>query len=107
MEGCNAIDVLITRTDNSKLLPEFLSFFLNSDAGKQLVMKEQRGQVQKHLNVSQLSEAVVPIPPIELQQRFLANLDKIYSVFDKSSNAKYLINNLFHSLQNQAFNGTL
>lgn len=107
MEGCNAIDVLITRTDNSKLLPEFLSFFLNSNAGKQLVMKEQRGQVQKHLNVSQLSEAIIPIPPIDLQKNFLKNLGEIYGIIDKAFNAKNLTDNLFSSLQNQAFSGTL
>ncbi|WP_252060354.1 restriction endonuclease subunit S [Acinetobacter sp. AHP123] len=107
MEGCNAIDVLITRTDNSKLLPEFLSFFLNSDAGKQLVMKEQRGQVQKHLNVSQLADAIIPLPPIDLQKNFFVNLGEIYGIIDKAFNAKNLTDNLFSSLQNQAFNGTL
>nr|WP_263576521.1 restriction endonuclease subunit S [Acinetobacter pseudolwoffii] len=107
MEGCNAIDVLITRTDNTKLLPEFLSFFLNSDAGKKLVMKEQRGQVQKHLNVSQLAEAVIPLPPIELQKKFLRNLGEIYSIINSSADALHLINNLFISLQKQAFSGNL
>ena len=70
-------------------------------------MKEQRGQVQKHLNVSQLAEAVIPLPPIELQKKFLRNLGEIYSIINSSADALHLTNNLFISVQKQAFSGNL
>lgn len=107
LDGANAIDVLIARTDDSLLLPEFLAYFMNSVAGKKLVLKEQRGQVQKHLNVKQLSEAEIPLPPLDEQKRFLAfarcvgDLEKRLTAGSKHFEA------LFSGIQSRAFAGTL
>lgn len=107
LDGANAIDVLIARTKKDRMLPEFLARFLNSSAGRALVLAEQRGQVQKHLNVKQLSEAEIPLPPIAMQNQFLqtagsfeALLGKMRGGFDKSDA-------LFASIQRRAFTGTL
>lgn len=107
LEGANAIDVLIVRTKDSLLVPLFLSFFLNSHAGKQLVMKEQRGQVQKHLNVTQLSEAYLPTPPVDKQNLFLQKINIIEKQKQAMQAQLEMQETLFKALQQQAFSGQL
>lgn len=107
LEGINAIDVLIVRTKESVLTPLFLSFFLNSNAGKQLVMKEQRGQVQKHLNVTQLAEAYLPTPPVSLQDTFLQKINFIEKQKQAMQAQLETQETLFKALQQQAFSGQL
>ncbi|MGA0587735.1 restriction endonuclease subunit S [Dyella sp. KRB-257] len=107
LDGANAIDVLITRTDDSLLLPEFLAYFLNSAAGKKLVLKEQRGQVQKHLNVKQLSEAEIPLPPLDEQKRFLAFARCVGDLEKRLTAGSTHFEALFSGIQSRAFAGTL
>ncbi len=107
LDGANAIDVLIARTNKEKMLPLFLSYFVNSQAGKQLVLAEQRGQVQKHLNVKQLSEAEIPLPPLDLQNRFAQIAEKIETQKQTMQRAAEKAETLFASLQHHAFSGKL
>lgn len=107
LDGANAIDVLIVRTNKEKMLPLFLSHFVNSQAGKQLVLAEQRGQVQKHLNVKQLSEAEIPLPPLDLQNRFAQIAEKIETQKQTMQRAAEKTETLFASLQQRAFSGKL
>ena len=107
LDGANAIDVLIARTDNRLMLPEFLAHFLNSPAGKRLVLAEQRGQVQKHLNVKQLAEAEVPLPPIALQREFLQAANSIEALRGQMGGSLSMADALLESIQRRAFAGSL
>jgi len=106
-DGANAIDVLIARTNKARMLPEFLAHFLNSPAGKQLVLAEQRGQVQKHLNVKQLAEAEVPLPPVAVQETFLRAASSIERIRGRMMCSFDIADNLFESVQRRAFAGDL
>lgn len=106
-DGANAIDVLIVRTKLSVLLPEFLAHFLNSSAGKKLVLAEQRGQVQKHLNVKQLAEAEIPLPPLSEQKKFLTFATALSSLETKLKKASDELEAAFFGIQSRAFAGDL
>ena len=75
-DGVNSIDILILTPDSRQITSEYLCAFLNSPGGTQIVQKESRGQVQKHLNVKSLSKSKIPIPSIETQNKFKASLYK-------------------------------
>lgn len=107
LDGANAIDILIARTQPTLLLPEFLAHFLNSSAGKRLVLTEQRGQVQKHLNVKQLAEAQIPLPPIPEQKKFVAFATALACMERKMQKASSLKRATFAALQLHAFAGSL
>ena len=49
----------------------------------------------------------IPVPPMELQQKFQANYENIKSQIENLKKQLSYFNVLFKSLQNQAFNGTL
>ncbi|NOI35177.1 hypothetical protein F0250_14585 [Vibrio cyclitrophicus] len=106
-DNCNCIDVLIARPDASVLESQYLSFFLNSEGGRKLVLKEERGQVQKHLNVKVLNEALIPYPPIEKQRQFI----DVYNILLEEMNNTLLLSEyqdaLFNALMQKAFNGEL
>ena len=105
LNGINAIDVLIIRPKSEIISPDFLAFFLNSSAGKKLVMSEERGQIQKHLNVGSLNLAMIPVPPIEIQNKFV---DIMYKVRNMSGDNKLTeCNSFFNALSQQAFAGKL
>lgn len=106
-DGCNCIDVLIVRPDTSVLDPQYLSFFLNSEGGKKLVLREERGQVQKHLNVKALNEAIIPTPPIEKQREFLGRYTLILKQLAVVQSKKSQTDQLFQSLSTSAFKGDL
>ena len=105
LDGVNAIDVLILRPNQSIINSEYLAYFFNSGAAKQIVLSEQRGQIQKHLNVGSLNSAMIPVPPIQLQNKFVSILEKVRSNFyvqEKGFNTE-----LFRSLSQKAFAGEL
>jgi type I restriction enzyme S subunit len=105
LNGINAIDVLIVRPDFGVMNSDYLAYFFNSGAGKQIVMSEGRGQIQQHLNVGSLNSAEIPIPPIELQNEF-ANLLIIVRKRYSYGNGE-LYSDLFDSLSQKAFAGQL
>ncbi len=105
LNGINAIDVLILRTNVDYFEPHYLAYFLNSSAGKQIVMAEERGQIQKHLNVGSLNNAEIPVPPLHLQKKFVKILKGTREKFAKEISGNY--SSLFHSLSQKAFAGEL
>lgn len=107
LDGVNAIDLLIATPNRAKVLPDFLCFFLNSDAGRRLVLGAQRGQVQKHLNVGALSAAEILIPSLRRQETFAAAIKAIESLKAKHRASLAHLDALFASLQHRAFHGEL
>ncbi|MEM5492466.1 restriction endonuclease subunit S [Hoeflea sp. AS16] len=107
LDGSNAIDVLIVTPDFSKIDPQFFSTFINSPVGKQIVLSEQRGQIQQHLNVGSLKKAAIPLPPLVNQQHFTAAWRKLRTNLAMSTNHRDNLEFLFASLQHRAFSGQL
>ncbi len=107
LHGSNAIDVLIVSPDPEKLDSQFLSTFINSPIGKQIVLSEQRGQIQQHLNVGALKKAFVPLPTLTEQQRFASLWKKLRASLITSELHLRNLESLFTSLQHRAFTGQL
>ncbi len=107
LDGINAIDILIATPSMDLVDSTFLCVFFNSAGGRDLVLSEQRGQIQKHLNVGSLGKAEIPCPPLELQRRFsgyIAAVERLKVSFDAML-AEH--DALFASLQHLAFRGEL
>jgi type I restriction enzyme S subunit len=107
LDGVNAIDLLIA-TPLPKLIDvTFLCEFFNSAGGRDLVLSRQRGQVQKHLNVGSLNEAVIPLPPIELQREFASRVMAVEKLKTAQRASLAELDALFATLQHRAFRGEL
>lgn len=64
--------------------PEFLTRFLSMDEGQRLVQKSQYGQIKPGLNFDQIRRFKVPLPPVELQNRFVAITNRVSARLMKS-----------------------
>lgn len=104
-DGVNAIDILIATPMKNKILPDYFAFFMNSVGGKNIVVSEQRGQVQQHFNVGSLNGAEIPVPPLELQNKFSNILNTIKNQYFCKDIEEF--SHIFNSLSQKAFSGQL
>lgn len=107
LDGVNAIDVLIATPLAEFVDSKFVCEFFNSKGGHDIVLSNQRGQVQKHLNVGSLNVAKIPLPPLPLQLEFARRVTAVekLKVAHRASLAE--TDALFASLQHRAFRGEL
>ncbi|MFS8173560.1 restriction endonuclease subunit S [Vreelandella titanicae] len=75
-EGCNCIDVVITRP-SSEMDSNFFCLWVNSDHGKGQVLKAQGGLAQQHFNVGDMKNLLVPVPPLEEQRGIFRAVDAV------------------------------
>lgn len=75
-EGCNCIDVVITRP-SERMNSDFFSLWVNSDNGKGQVLKAQGGLAQQHFNVGDMKNLLVAVPPLEEQKSIFNIVDSV------------------------------
>jgi type I restriction enzyme, S subunit len=75
-EGCNCIDVVITRP-SAEMDSDFLCLWVNSDHGKGQVLKAQGGLAQQHFNVGDMKNLLVPVPPLEEQRGIFRAVESV------------------------------
>lgn len=107
LDGVNAIDLLIATPAPQLADSTFLCHFFNSAGGRDLVLSRQRGQVQKHLNVGSLNEAIVPLPAIDLQRDFGRRVGAVEKLTATYRASLMELDSIFASLQHRAFRGAL
>lgn len=94
--------------DTEKLNPYFLLFFLKQQfVLNQIANKRKDAVNQSSINQQDVKSLVINVPPIEKQlifANFFENIEKSKNLFYKQSIS---FDNLFKSLQNKAFSGTL
>lgn len=80
LEGCYLFASYLVRikTNKAVLLPEFLNYHLNSDAGQAAVRAYATpGVSQTNISAGNLKKVRVPVPPIAEQTKIVRELDKI------------------------------
>ena len=91
--------------DKNKIRPEFLSAVIASQRGKRYFLKVGKQTTGiATINKSVLSEFNPFIPPIEIQDEFIASVNKANRIKQLFSKGEF---NLFNSLSQKAFSGEL
>ena len=71
------------KLDNKKLNGGFLTYYLSSSAGKKELTKNAKQAVnQASINQTDVGNAIVPMPPVEIQKRLLTYIESRLSVCD-------------------------
>lgn len=78
---CLGQRMMLLRT-NEKMLGQFLMHYLNSPKVTSYVNTKVGGSASPHINVGDIKEFVVPIPPISEQQKILEQIESRMSVCD-------------------------
>lgn len=93
--------------DPERVDREYLAEYLKGEACQRYFEAETRAVAQPTLNIKQLNEMPLRLPPKEVQKDFsraATNLDKTLVL---ASDALHRLDTLFASLQHRAFNGQL
>lgn len=96
------------RADRRRALPEYISRLLNSDGGRQQLIGA--GRTTSGLNTistRKVKEVRIPLPPIELQQKFFEVVRAQLAITGKLSAQLELSKGLISSLSHRAFRGEL
>lgn len=68
------------RADESKIIPDYLNFYLNSDLGqRRLLAYATPGVSQTNISAGNLRRVLVPIPPLEEQKEIVRILNEVES----------------------------
>ena len=95
------------KPDFDKINPKFLEKMLSSYGVRRQADRLVRGVAQKTLNLKDLKEIIVFNIPLVEQNHFVQKCEVIESLKIKSKRALNQADDLFKSLQNQAFSGNL
>ena len=77
--GANCVDLVISRPIANIVASDYLACWINSDGGKNQVLKMQGGLAQQHFNVGDMKSLKVAVPPLTEQKeitRVLSTIDR-------------------------------
>ena len=107
LEGAYNV-ALMKAEPKAELDNDFLFYLLGAESIQQLVIaNSQRSAGQTGVNLEFLNNLVIGVPPLEIQKVWAKIALKIEEQKQNLYNQLDMQNQLFSSLQNQAFNGTL
>jgi len=75
LRGAFAAYDLIVNVDTSKALAEFISAFFYTGFGSAQIDSVKNRAAQPHINAEELKALEIPLPPIDVQRRLVAELD--------------------------------
>ena len=76
LDGCNCIDLIIARPDE-RIIPSYLSRYINSTGGRRKITQGTAGTAQLHFNISQMKKMPIPLVSIDRQNEIVNILNAI------------------------------
>jgi len=70
-------NLALIKFKNSQIINTFLKFLLLSDYFNLIISQKNKGGTQKFLSLSDIRNFLIPVPPIELQNKFAERIEKI------------------------------
>jgi type I restriction enzyme S subunit len=74
LAGSNCHALIISRFDQGRVSPAFISYYLNSKPGRSRLRLIETGTTMKHLNVGDVLQFRVPLPPTKDEQQAIAEV---------------------------------
>jgi len=98
-------DSIVGFNPNDKVKTEYIQYWLSF---LQKTLEDNAPEsAQKNINLQILTNLKIPCPPIELQQKFAANVKQVEALKEHQKQSKEQIDNLFNALMQKAFKGEL
>jgi len=95
------------RVEKKLICPEYLQEYLYWMSLLGGLIKASSEVTFSHLTAEKIKTLQVPVPPIELQKKFIGKYNKILAIRNKLNNLLDQNNNLFQSVVQRAFKGEL
>ena len=100
-------NVALFKPDPTRILSKYLVWLLNYPTFKLHVLSQSRGGAQNFLHLDFLRKLRVPIPRLELQEKFQVSVEIVEKMIQRQQTSTAEIEELFHSLMHKAFRGEL
>jgi len=84
--------------DDSRALPKYVAYFLQSGIGQRAILADFRGATVGGISRGFADRALVPLPPLDEQRRIAAMLDKAEELRTKRRAAIALLDQLPHAI---------
>jgi restriction endonuclease S subunit len=94
--------ILHLTVKNSKVLPEYLTLALNSEAVKMQAERDAGGSIILHWRMEEIENVVVPVVPYEIQQQIAELIEKSFYLCEES---KQLLNEAKDMVEKEIENG--
>jgi len=109
VDGCiHQNHVFRVRPDQSRILPEFLAAILRTSYAKAYFLRAaKRTSNLASINSSQVKHFCFPLPPMEMQRRFLLRVEQWDKAVNQATAALHLSEHMFTILLSRAFTGGL
>lgn len=108
---CNCHALIILDINNNVISSEFLSLYLRSNIGKELMLQTKTGALLPHLNSTQIGFTKALLPPFQEQQSIVAHIEeettKIDTQISKANRHIELLEELKQSIITEAVTGKI
>ena len=101
------VSLCLIKPNNEMILSKYLECFLNTPIALNQALKHSKTGTITNLHLNQLEKITVPVPPLELQQKFVKITKDIENLQKRQSESRNTISTFFDSLTQNAFNGEL
>lgn len=107
LKGFNTVRAVARIRCGEELNRLFLAFYLSTSFSQSFFSRETRTVSQPTLNIRQIEETQIYLPPLNEQRQFAALVEKVESLRAKLRESEKELENLFQSLMQRAFKGEL
>lgn len=83
IDGCIHDGWLVLTDKNNIFLKDYLFYVLSSDLVYKQFCDKASGAVVNNLNIDKVKETVIPLPPIEEQQRIVDKIEELFAKLDE------------------------
>lgn len=87
--------------------PYYLSTFFASQYGRKLIEQKTKGATMTTINQPELLSIKIPVPPIDLQNKFESKIKKFFPINNKQPILSENINTLYDSVMTSLYNGKI
>jgi len=107
LSGANISRGIAIIAPNNRIIVEYLLFLFKNERFSQKMLNASKGIALKQLNLEDLKELQIPVPPIEVQNKFKRFFEGYNQITDSITKSHYETDMLFNSIVNRAFSGEL
>jgi type I restriction enzyme S subunit len=93
------------RANESKILPEFLFTFVQSNYFMNHLVENQTGANYPAVSDGTILDSPIPVPPLPEQEQFAAVVRRAESLRGRAGESERQVEGLFQSLLSEAFRG--
>jgi len=104
---CINQSVALIQPDHAQVLPSYMVAYLSTDRVQHVIKNMGKGNALAHLQITELAELPMPLPPHSLQREFARRVTAVEALKTAQSASLAELDALFAILQHRAFRGDL